>query len=218
MAGASHAKICKTVGPDGSVVYTDRPVASCNATNAEPTPAPAATSPQSQPSGSAKRAIGSNTQAANPSAADGQEPECSGAHGCARAAAGPQPAPSTIDPSIETAVIGVLGLEDMVERTRAFCVKALPTSSRRYDAAADHWKQRNAVTVAKTRRALAQTFVPQRQQLIGDGVKARNEQSLERIASAPQVSQMKWCDRSATEIEARMLDPKENLTTPLGPY
>lgn len=177
MAAAADAKICKTVGPDGTVVYTDRPVASCN-TETEPTPAtpaPAKTAPKAE-------------------------------------------SPSAPDSTVEKAVIGVLGLEDMVERTRAFCVKVLPTSSRRYDAAADQWKERNAAAVAKTRRALAQTFVPQQQQLISDGVKARNEQSLERVVSSPKASQIKWCDQSAADIEARALDPKENLTAPLAAY
>jgi hypothetical protein len=35
VASTAFAKICKTVGPDGSVTYTDRPAASCADSNAE---------------------------------------------------------------------------------------------------------------------------------------------------------------------------------------
>ena len=200
VSSVSMAKICKTVGPDGSVVYTDRPTASCNtepeaATEKVVAPREVPVTAEPQPTTSV-----SSTKRAT------------------RAESEIVPAPTALDPAIEKAVIGVLGLQDMVERTRSFCVKVLPTSARRYDAAADSWQQRNAGTVAKARRALAQTFVPQQQQLISQGVQQRNQQSLERVVVAPKASQIKWCDESADEVEARALDPQANLTAPLVPF
>lgn len=182
IASASTAKICKTVGPDGSVVYTDRPTGSCN-DDKEQTP-PAAVADKS------KRAV---------------EPT-------------PKAATSAPDPNVEKALVGVLGLEDKVERTRTFCVRAVPASTLRYDAAAEGWKQRNAAIVGKARRALAQTFAPAQQQLIDNDVERRNLQSMGQVTAAPKASQATWCDQSIAEIESRALDPKENLTAPLAPY
>jgi hypothetical protein len=197
VAGTASAKICKTVGPDGSVTYTDRPTASCGADapieTQSPAPAPASTAT----SGGAKKATRTS-----PSTDSAEHAVDSGRDAGA----------------VEKAVIGIMGLEDLVQRSYDVCVSVLPTSMGRYGAAADGWRDRNASATAKMRRALSMTFNATQQRLMAEGVHVRNQQQLAPILASPKASQIKWCDQTANEIEARALDAKENLTTPLASY
>jgi hypothetical protein len=193
VASAASAKFCKTVGPDGSVTYTDRPTASCEADAPIETRAPGSTPVPSAGSGGAKKA----TQTSPAANSTGQERDTG---------------------AVEKAVIGIMGLEDLVQRSYDLCVSVLPTSTSRYGAAADGWRDRNGNATAKMRRALSMTFNAAQQRLMADGVRLRNQQQLAPILASPKASQIKWCDQTASEIDARALDAKENLTTPLAAF
>jgi len=191
VSGTAIAKICKTIGPDGSVTYTDRPSASCDteAASQQLTSATEASGKQPKQNARAKPAVQSSSSA-SPAA----------------------------DAALEKAVVGVMGLEDLVQRSYAFCAGVLPASSIRYGVAADGWRERNAVAVAQSRRALSNSFDASQQRLIIEGVHLRNEQSLATVVSAPKNSQIKWCDQTVGEVDARALDVKENLKAPLSVY
>jgi len=197
VANAALAKICKTVGPDGTVTYTDRPGADACDVQPSPTTASKSASSVSAPSTSsgAKQAIGKDpapTETASTAAAPAA--------------------------SVETAVIGILGIEDLVQRSYEVCVGVLPTSAVRYGNAADGWRDRNTAATGKMRRALMRTFTGPQQKAMTDGVKARNQRQLDPIVSAPKASQIKWCDQTAAEIEGRALDIKDALLAPLAQF
>jgi hypothetical protein len=190
MAGTASAKICKTVGPDGTVTYTDRPVDACEEE--------AAQSKAGAPASAAKPATRKD-------AAPSESP----------AAPATPPAPVA---SAETAVVGILGIEDLVQRSYDFCSGVLPTSAVRYGNAVDGWRDRNVKATAKMRRALMQTFSGPQQKTMLEGVRARNQRQLDPVVSAPKDAQIKWCDQTASEIESKALDIKDTLLAPLANY
>ena len=191
IAGTASAKICKTVGPDGTVTYTDRPADACDAEQA-------AQSKAGEPASGAK-------QATRKEGAPSETP------------AAPVTAAAPVT-SAETAVVGILGIEDLVQRSYDFCTGVLPTSVVRYGNAADGWRDRNAKATMKMRRALNQTFNGPQQKSMIEGVKARNQKQLAPVVSAPKEAQIKWCDQTASEIESKALDIKDTLLAPLATF
>lgn len=132
-------------------------------------------------------------------------------------AAEPAAAPRTADLALEKAVIGVMSIEDLVQRTEQLCVQALPTSFTRYAGATESWKQRNGAIASRARQALQGDFGPQEQREITVGIRARNEGQLSPVVSAPMAQRISWCDRTADEIKAGVLDVhnKTNLSSVL---
>jgi hypothetical protein len=194
VAGTASAKICKTVGPDGTVTYTDRPADACDAE----AQAQAQAAKAGAPAPGTKPVI-------RKEGAPSETP----------------PAPATPTPpvtSAETAVVGILGIEDLVQRSYDFCIGVLPTSAVRYGNAADGWRDRNMAATSKMRRALLQTFSGPQQKSMMEGVKARNQRQLSSVVSAPKDAQIKWCDQTASEIESKALDIKDTLLAPLATY
>jgi hypothetical protein len=213
LAGGSFAQgIYKSIGPDGKVVYSDKPPGS--ATDKYDVVRAPASAPQ------ARAGTGAVDQSAGVA-----EPSSPGRHAAKRATrAEPSrsepPAEPAVDPAIEKAVIGVLGLEDLVLQTEDICIRALPTSMRKYGDAAAGWKQRNGAVVTQMRSVLSQAFVASQRQLIEAGVKSRNQQALSSVVNAPTASKIKWCDQSSDDINKGTLDParKDNLASPLMNY
>jgi len=208
-AAAQAQGVYKTIGPDGKVIYTDTPPGGERTYSSTKPPAPAAKAP----TGPAARA------------GDASAPERSAyAKKAGRAEpAGAAPAPA-VSPNVqeskalERAVIGVLGLEDLVLRTEKLCNQTLPTSMGKYSGAVDGWKQRNGGAAAKARTVLADAFTSAERQLIETGLRFRNESTLTQVAQASAHQRIQWCDQSAGEINAGKLDPKANLTGPIFGY
>ena len=132
----------------------------------------------------------------------------------------PAPPADTVDPSVEKAVIGVLGLEDVVRQMEALCTRTLPTSMKRYGGAADGWKQRNGVIVTRARKVLADAFNPTTRNMIEVGIKTRNENTLAPVNSAPAAKRIEWCDKSSDDIARGVMDAfnKDKLSQPLAAY
>lgn len=205
----AHAQgVYKTIGPDGKVVYSDQPPGSTGTKYGGGAPAPAA--PQRQAHAATTRA---------PTSAESQ---AAGTHGAKKATAArrpeaaPSPEPAT-DPALEGAVIGVLGIEDVVRRTVDICLRTLPTSFKKYSAAAEQWNQRNAATVSQARRMQSQAFDATQRQLIESGIRNRNEGTMARVLEAPAATRISWCDRSVDAINNGVMDVhnKPKLTGPL---
>jgi Domain of unknown function (DUF4124) len=221
IAGSVRAQaVYKTVGPDGKIIYSDQPPAD-NKSKATTlgTPAPrsqsapvkeaAAVTDAKEPTKmmGAKKAIRTDT-------AQAEAPRSDAAAVAATALT------VKVDPAVEKALIGVLGLEDLVTRTEDICVRNLPTSMKKYSAATTQWKDRNATVVTKSHRVLSDLFDASQRQLISAGVKAKSEQLLASVVAAPMASKIKWCDQSAGEINSGAMDVynKPNLATPLISY
>jgi hypothetical protein len=215
-ACGAFAQVYKSIGPDGKVIYSDKPPAD---SDAKPTAiaAPPKLSPPSAPADAPSA----------PADAPVKQPPKTWAEKKAAAvspirvdpARAKQPVQSEVDPAVEKAVIAVLALEDLAMQTEALCLRTLPTSFKRYSTV-DGWRQRNAAILARAKLVLAEAFIPADRQLIETGVKGRNVQTLAPVVAAPTASRIKWCDESADEISSGRMDPnrKENLSTPLMSY
>ncbi len=200
----AHAQgVYKSVGPDGKVTYSDQP-----------------------PSDKAARIDGGVAPVAPQAGTSATEPATSRSTGAKKALAKSQPvAESTpaiqpVDPALESAIIGVLGYEDLVMRAEQICTRVLPTSYQRYGGAADSWKARNGPLVAQARRALTDTANATARQLIEAGIRNKNAGLLTQVEGAPAASRITWCDRSFDEIAKGVMDAQNNpkFMTPLANY
>lgn len=208
----AFAQVYKSIGPDGKTIYSDSPPPADSKSStviskpAQPPPA----SPAS-PSTDAPATLPPKSMAEKKAAA------------VKGTRVGPTPAevlaPAARDPKLEKAVVGILGLEDLVAQTEEICQRTLPTSFKRYSTA-EPWKQRNAALLAQARRALSEAFNDSERQIVQSGVKARNAEILSPVTKAPTASKIKWCDQSADEINSGRMDlsNKPDLSTPLMNY
>jgi hypothetical protein len=201
VASGATAKICKSVGPDGAVIFTDRPTASCDTAAAS-----SETTTTLKPSVATASMSAATTSGARQSG------------GLDSPAAEPNQRPATDRVAVERSVIGIMELEEAIQRAYDFCVSVSPASTPRYGNAADGWRERNVSATAKMRRALSQAFNPSQQRQIGEAVKARNQAQLAPVLASPKASQTKWCDQNADQIDARVFDAKEPLTASLANF
>jgi hypothetical protein len=189
----------RTVGADGRVTYSDHP--------------PASVSPNGRidvmraPGGDKRGGVGGE---AYPS---GRAEPSQGPRQATSAPIGRAP-----DPAVEAAVIGVLGMEDLVRRTETICVSSHPASARRVSGAVDDWVRRNARTVLSARRILAREFDVEKRERIEEGWRGQNAGRFEAIAGVPDARVAAWCDRSVVEIVSGQMDvyDKPRLTGPLA--
>jgi hypothetical protein len=223
-----HAQgVYKIVGPDGRVTYSDQPPSSVgpngriDVLRAPKGPAlvPPAPAPAPVASGDSGAATDAASRFGRPKAATTSDPrQAAHANAVAAATTGAPPAAPPIDPAVEAAVIGVLGIEDVVRRTESICVSTLPTSARRYSGAVDEWARRNTRTVLVARRVLSREFDVEKRELIEAGIARRTAGQFEKIVEAPPAVRIAWCDRSAAEIAGGRLDvhDKPKLAGPLA--
>lgn len=199
--------IYKVVGPDGRVVFSDKPPADAGADvrvieggferkqPAVAVPAAVAASPE------ASRTMAKQAGAAQP------KPQS-------------QPAQAVIDPALAGAVFGVMGFEDLVLQTERICTQTLPSSFKRYSGATQVWRQRNTSVLARYQQALTKTITPAQRKQFEAEVKARNEKSLAPVVKAPVASRISWCDKSGVLIGKGDMDVhnKPALAGPLLSY
>lgn len=202
--------VYKSIGPDGKVIYTDQPPGTAERSYATP----GSTKPAPKAPAARKGDYGVQVETpppafANAKRATRQEP-----------VAPPAPSADTVDPSVEKAVIGVLGLEDVVRQMEALCVRTLPTSMKRYGGAVDGWKKRNDMIVFRARQVLADAFNPTMRNMIEVGIKSRNENTLAPVNNAPVAKRIEWCDKSSDDIARGTMDAfnKDKLSQPLATY
>lgn len=220
---ANAKNIYKTVGPDGKITYSDHPPDDSSSPSDVMRSTPTAASAQG-----AKRPVDENH------ADSGNEPRVARALGAKKAmaakpatnapAAAAAPAEKAIDPALEGAVIGVLGIEDIVKHTEELCIKTLPTSFRKYSDASADWQRRNAALVTRAHQLVSKnfdaTYGAGTEQRLKDAIRTKNAAMFEPIASAPMASRIKWCDHSADEMASGAMDvyDKPKLSEPLLAY
>jgi hypothetical protein len=190
----SAQAVYKTVGPDGKVTFSDEPPAEGKATALEGYRPPVAKTPEKT---SADRAAEVRQQALERHQAKRALP-------AATTAAAPAP-----DPALGQAIIGVLVFEGMVQQTEKLCISTLPTSFKRYGAAAEGWRQRNATILQQARTLMAQVLSVEERQMLEKTVAAKNTEQMAEVVRAPAAARIKWCDRSAREISEGAVDPQK---------
>ncbi len=125
-----------------------------------------------------------------------------------------------VDHDLEKSVFAVLGYEDMVQQTTAACAKIQTSESKKHVAALTNWMQRNSAVLAQNKRVLAEAFGPSQRVFMEENTKASNQASLDPILKSPQAAQEKWCEQTLTEINRGDSDfkNKTSLTAALMGY
>lgn len=197
--------IYKVVGPDGKVVFSDKP------------PADGGGSVSVIEGGFERKQAATESPAA---VATPPVPRVTKQASVAQPAPQPQPAQMVIDPALVGAVFGVMGFEDLVLQTERICTQTLPTSMKRYSGATQVWRQRNASVLVRYQQVLAKAITPVHRQQLEAEVKARNEKSLSPVVKAPVASRISWCDKSGDLIGKGDMDVhnKPALAGPLLGY
>lgn len=205
----AHAgPVYKIVGPDGKITFSDKPPAEATTgtyqvmgSQGSTTPAPAPEEPRSANSRSGETQI---------AALDAPKQ--------ASRAAAPDEIQFEPSPALEGAVIGVLGIEDIVKRTEALCVETLPTSFGTYAAAVAAWQTRNGAVVARARQVLANEFDMANQEAIAAGLRLKNDSLFTPVRAASAAARLSWCDESFATMSAGKMDVHDNpkLTAPLA--
>ena len=200
------AQVYKSVGPDGKIVYTDKPPTGADSKStviSTPTQGqPQRSSPSTKPTPVAPVSQGAKSAVAK------------------KASRNDAPAMPAVDGAVKKAVIGVMGYDDLVRQAEDVCMRTLPTSFKKYSAATNGWKQRNAVILSQYQRVLSQAFSASQRQAMAASVRTRNQQMFAPILDAPVASKIKWCDQTADEINNGAMDVhnKPNLSLPLMNY
>jgi hypothetical protein len=184
--GASAQTMYKHVGPDGKVTYSDKPPPTpggrSTVIGAQPPEAPKPSAPEAKPQASRKAEA---KQSLPPQAGPKEEP---------------------LDRQLETALIAMMGMEDLVQYSLELCFRTLPTSFKKYSASANGWRQRNAALLEKKNQVLLDVFKPADIPRLEAGVRARTQQLMEKVSSLSMASRIKWCDDSFKEIDSGSQD------------
>lgn len=185
--------IYKVVGPDGKVTFSDKPdgegaqavdvkVPPSSRQDAVTEEAPVSPATRAADAYRAKRA-------ARP------EP-----------AAAPAPAQApVVNPALAKAILGTMGMEDLVLQTERLCVQTLPTSFKRYNGAAAGWSKRNEPAMARY-RSLIQVMPHDQRAKLTAVVKQQTMSALAVVEKASMHSRIKWCDQSVDELNQGKLD------------
>jgi hypothetical protein len=218
-ACGAYAQVYKSVGPDGKIIYSDKPPESANSKSSViSTPAPPPAAPKeaarspAAPAAAAQEPAGTVSNKSRAKQAQRVDPP--------RNEAPVAPASPVADPELEKAVVGVMGIADLVVQMEDLCSRTLPTSFKKYSGATAVWNQRNAAVVAQQRRVLSEAFDASQRQRLEAAVREKNQQTLAPVFSAAAAQKINWCDRSVDDINkgAMDLNSKPNLSGPLMGY
>jgi hypothetical protein len=193
---AEGGTVYRIVGPDGKVTFSDTP----------PVEAPAG----------AYDVVGRNGTA-QPNARTAQDSAPVAAEETAPSErSAPRPAAAT-SPVLEAAVVGVLGIEDIVVRTQGLCADASPNAAAGHAAVAAEWRDRNGDVVARARQALEHDVDAAARERIEGRVRTQNDAMFEAVAAASDAARASWCDESLAATAAGKMDVHRNgkLTAPL---
>jgi len=201
---AVHAqhRVYKSVAPDGTVTFTDKPPA-----GQAPVPQPAAVAPEPPvlsaeplaPRTTSERRAGAKKAIRKEDPATPESPTQA----------------ATPDPAALRALVAVMGLESLVDQFRDLCLKTLPTSFKRYDGAATSWKSRHQSVLARYPAVLQENLDSAQQSALRAEVNDRTRAMLAPVTAANAAQRIKWCDSSASEINSGQNDLGQAHTTAL---
>jgi Domain of unknown function (DUF4124) len=105
-----------------------------------------------------------------------------------------------VDHDLEKSVFAVLGYEDMVQQTTAVCAKIQPEENKKHDAVLTNWTQRNTAVLTHNKRVLAEAFGSSQRLFMAENTKALNQTNIDQILKSPESARVKWCEQTALEV------------------
>ena len=199
----ANAELYKYTGPDGKVVYADRPPAA-------PTPhvqvfsagVPRAVTASERGFVAPRKAEqGDDVPAQQP---EKQQADRQAESAAALAAAAQDPKARELAPLLP-ALRAAMGEATLVERTVDLCISTLPTAYKRYVGAQDAWKTRNAAVTARVGTIVADVSGEDRLRLEQQALDHTAER-LRGVRAVGRTERIAWCDRTAGEIGAGKFD------------
>jgi Domain of unknown function (DUF4124) len=224
----SAQQVYRSVGPDGKVIYSDKPIVALDskaghldsATQYAKSGAKFDTKTAwYQPPAGSSSVFASATaeRVANLYRAQGFSENRGQAYGDPKRANAQK---KIVDHDLEKSVFAVLGYEDMVQQTTAACAKVQASDNKKHSAALTNWMQRNSAVLTQNKRVLAEAFGASQRVFMEENTKASNQASIDPILKSPQAAQEKWCEQTVLEINRGDSDfkNKANLTAALMSY
>lgn len=207
--GAQAQRVYKHVGPDGKVTFTDQAPAG---------QAPAPATP-SDPAAGKAAAPTEPAQAGGPSK-HGAKKALPREKTQTEAAPDRAEAKAPIDPALEKGVLVLMGYESIVVEFMDVCPKTLPTSYKKYDAAAQKWRDRHATLLARYPAVLRDFYSPAEQSALRSGTTNRTRGMMANIYTASSAAKIKWCDTNTDELDQGKLDMtgKDHFAQPILNY
>jgi hypothetical protein len=193
VTGALAQQLYKSTGPDGKVVFTDRP-----------------------PLEKAGKLSVMRSYVLRPV----EEPKQATPHAGAQAATAAVAIDpnATVTPAIEDIMVTVTGLYEFTRRFQSVC-GVTPTMSKAFSTAAGKWKQRHAQYIDHQNRLLMETVSPQKRADLQDRTNLYVEELSKRVPKNV-AGRQEWCTGAVSELEAGKLDIDKPamLAVPIRPY
>jgi Domain of unknown function (DUF4124) len=125
-----------------------------------------------------------------------------------------------VDHDLEKSVFAVQGYEDMVQQITTECAKIQPAERKQHDAALTNWMQRNSAVLAQKQRVLADAFGASQRLFMEENTRSSNRTSIEPILKSPEAARVKWCEQTVVEINRGDSDfkNKSTMTTAMMSY
>lgn len=154
---------------------------------------------------------------AAPAAAAPAAPAAQSSPGAAPAPAG-SAAAAQMDPALEKATLVLAGFESIVNEYADLCVKTLPTSFRKYQGAADDWRQRHATLLARQNAVMRDHFSPAQRASVRSALQAKTRGMMAQVQAANAAQRIKWCDDNTLEVTGGKVDLAANYAATLMAY
>ena len=128
------------------------------------------------------------------------------------------PAVAQLDPSLEKAIIVLAGFESIVSEYADLCVKTLPTSFKKYQGAADDWRQRHVTLLQRQAAVMRDHLSPVQRTNLRSATQIKTRGMMAPIHAANAAQRIKWCDDNTVEVNTGKVDLAGNYAAALMAY
>lgn len=205
LPGVAAAQVYKIVGPDGKITYSDRPPIEASA-SVQMIKAGGPVPVADRPAAADVAASGAANAADRAAAAGGRAAK----HAIRSEPGGGSPAEDNNARRMRIQLLNglqvVLGNMALVDQTIALCGSTLPTSAKKYDAAASLWKSRNGDVVNRANAVLSSALSGAERAELDMVARQRTDAMLQVVKAADTQRRIAWCDKSAGEMSSGAMD------------
>jgi hypothetical protein len=209
--GASAQAVYKSIGPDGKVIFTDRPPA---AGDVPIMGKPVAPAPKEAPAPQAAPAP-PTTEPARTLNEEWREKKANAKRGTRVAPPAPpqEPAPAISSEALQAGVHKLMVAEYLINHFRSLC--ATGDAGGRNSQAATQWRNDHQRLLQDYRVILREAFSPVEQGKIHAQVESAARAQLKDVSSASPAARAKWCASNAEDLNKGVIDLNRDPT--VGP-
>lgn len=123
-----------------------------------------------------------------------------------------------LDPTLEKAVVVLAGFESIVSEYADLCVKTLPTSFKKYQGAADDWRQRHGTLLSRQAAVMRDHLSPAQRTALRSATQLKTRGMMAPVHAASAAARIKWCDDNTLEVSGGKVDLVGNHAAALMAY